>query len=299
MEVIFEKENLHTFDPKCEVMLTIMSSLAQEESRSISENVRWGKRKSMQDGNVYMAYARFLGYRKGADGRPEIVEEEAVIVREIYQMYLDGRSIRDIADSLTKREIPTPSGKTQWSVSTVKSILSNEKYRGDALLQKTYTVDYLTKEVRKNEGEMRQYLVENSHDPIINPDTFDQVQVLLQQNQRRRAKVRTEHPFAGKIICGKCGEFYGHKVWRIRSTGERYDVWYCNHKYDGAFHCETPYFKETDILAAFEKAMTKYGKCQETVSIASWEKWVQSVVAKENGCLKFILTDGNEVEIAL
>lgn len=299
VEVIFEKENLHTFDPKCEVMLTIMSSLAQEESRSISENVRWGKRKSMQDGNVYMAYARFLGYRKGADGRPEIVEEEAVIVREIYQMYLDGRSIRDIADSLTKREIPTPSGKTQWSVSTVKSILSNEKYRGDALLQKTYTVDYLTKEVRKNEGEMRQYLVENSHDPIINPDTFDQVQVLLQQNQRRRAKVRTEHPFAGKIICGNCGEFYGHKVWRIRSTGERYDVWYCNHKYDGAVHCETPYFKETDIQVAFEKAMIKYGKRQEFFSIASWEKWVQSVVAKENGCLKFILTDGNEVEIAL
>lgn len=297
VEVRFEKENLHTFDPKCEVMLTIMSSLAQEESRSISENVRWGKRKSMQDGNVSMAYARFLGYRKGTDGRPEIVEEEAVIVREIYQMYLDGKSIRGIADSLTERGIPTPSGKTQWSVSTVNSILRNEKYRGDALLQKTYTVDYLTKEVRKNDGEVRQYLVENSHDPIIDPDTFEQVQALLKQNQRRRAKVRTEHPFAGKIICGKCGEFYGHKVWRIRSTGERYDVWYCNHKYDGAVRCETPCFKETDIQIAFEKTLKEHGNRAIPFSPEAWNEWVHRVIAKNTGCLKFIFRDGYEAEI--
>jgi len=299
VEVIFEKENLHTFDPKCEVMLTIMSSLAQEESRSISENVRWGKRKSMQDGNVYMAYSHFLGYKKGEDGRPEIVEEEAKIVRMIYQMFLDGNTIRSIAESLTKQGISTPSGKEKWSVSTVKSILSNEKYRGDALLQKTYTVDYLTKEVRKNDGEVRQFFVENSHEAIINPETFDQVQEMLEHIHKRRSKIRTKHPFAGKIVCGDCGEFFGHKVWRIRSTGEHYNVWYCNHKYDGETRCATPYFKENDICAAFEKVMLECEEEQITFSEEAWNRWVSKVTSYKDGCLKFILTDGKETEIAL
>ena len=125
VEVRFEKENLHTFDPKCEMMLTIMSSLAQEESRSISENVRWGKQKSMQNGKVYVAYSNFLGYCKGKDGGLEIVEEEARIVRKIYELFLDGRTIRHIADYLTAQGIPTPAGKEKWSVSTVRSILGN------------------------------------------------------------------------------------------------------------------------------------------------------------------------------
>ena len=114
-------------------MLTIMSSLAQEESRSISENVRWGMQKSMQDGNISLPYKRFLGYKKGDDGRPEIVPDEAEVVRVIYRMFLDGKTIRTIADELTRRGIKTPGGKDNWAVSTVKSILSNEKYKGDAL----------------------------------------------------------------------------------------------------------------------------------------------------------------------
>ena len=138
-------------------MLTIMSSLAQEESRSISENVRWGMQKRMQDGNISLPYKRFLGYKKGDDGRPEIVPEEAEVVRDIYRMFLDGKTIRTIADELTRRGIKTPGGKDNWAVSTVKSILSNEKYKGDALRQKTYTVDYLSKTVRKNNGEVKQY----------------------------------------------------------------------------------------------------------------------------------------------
>lgn len=207
VEVIFEKENLHTMDPKCEVMLTIMSSLAQEESRSISENVRWGKQKSMRDGKVTLAYSHFLGYKKGKDGRPEIVEEEAVIIRQIYDLFLKGKTINEIAATLTKMRVPTPTGKAKWSVSTVKSILSNEKYKGEALLQKTYTVDYLTKEVRKNNGEVMSVRVHNSHDPIIEPEVFDRVQEMLAEYTKRRAKVRTKHPFAGKLICGDCGEF--------------------------------------------------------------------------------------------
>ena len=196
VEVIFEKENLHTFDSRCEMMLTIMSSLAQEESRSISENVRWGKQKSMRDGKVNLAYSHFLGYKKGPDGRPEIVEEEAVIIREIYDLFLSGRTLNEIAMMLTEMGVSTPAGKSKWCVSTVRSILSNEKYKGEALLQKTYTVDYLTKEVRKNTGEVPSVRVRNSHEAIIEPEVFDLVQEMLAENIKRRSKVRTKHPFS-------------------------------------------------------------------------------------------------------
>ena len=199
VEVIFEKENLHTLDPKSEVMLTIMSSLAQEESRSISENVRWGKQKSMRDGKVSLAYSRFLGYKKGPDGRPEIVEEEAVIVRDIYNYFLSGKTLNEIAALLTRMGIPTPAGKSKWCVSTVRSILSNEKYKGEALLQKTYTVDYLTKEVRKNNGEVASILVRHSHEAIIEPEVFDLVQEMLAENIKRRSKVRSN-----SIWCRRC-----------------------------------------------------------------------------------------------
>lgn len=145
VEVYFEKENIYTLDAKGEVMLTIMSSLAQEESRSISENVTWGKRKSMADGKVSLAYSHFLGYEKGPDGILQIVEEEAKVVRKIYSLFLSGRTVRSIADQLTHEGILTPSGKTKWSVSTIMSILQNEKYKGDTLLQKTYTADFPTK----------------------------------------------------------------------------------------------------------------------------------------------------------
>lgn len=142
IEAYFEKENIYTLDAKGEVMLTIMSSLAQEESRSISENVTWGKRRSMEDGKFSLAYKHFLGYEKGDDGLPKIVEEEAKIVRKIYELFLAGNTVRAIASQLTNEGIPTPSGKVRWSVSTIMSILQNEKYKGDALLQKTYTVDF-------------------------------------------------------------------------------------------------------------------------------------------------------------
>ena len=299
VEVRFEKENLHTFDPKCEMMLTIMSSLAQEESRSISENVRWGKQKSMRDGKVTLAYSHFLGYKKGKDGRPEIVEEEAVIIRKIYDLFLKGKTINEIAAILTKIRVPTPTGKTKWSVSTVKSILSNEKYKGEALLQKTYTVDYLTKEVRKNNGEVMSVRVHNSHDPIIEPEVFDRVQEMLAEYTKRRAKVRTKHPFAGKIICGDCGEFYGHKVWRLRSTGEHYDVWYCNHKYDGDEVCDSPRLRETEVKEAFGKMLQKCVDPNPVYTDKRWGELVESVTVYKGNHLTFTLTSGEIVKITL
>ena len=167
VEIYFEKESIYTLDSKGELLITIMSSLAQEESRSLSENVTWGQRKRMQDGKVSLPYGQFLGYEKGEDGLPKIVEAEAEIVRLIYKMYLNGKTVTAIASYLTARGVPTPAGKRKWNVSTVLSILQNEKYKGDALLQKKYTVDFLSKKTKVNEGEIPQYYVENSHPAII------------------------------------------------------------------------------------------------------------------------------------
>ncbi len=297
VEVIFEKENLHTFYPKCEVMLTIMSSLAQEESRSISENIRWGQQKRMKDGNVFLPYKHFLGYRKGGDGRPEIVEEEAEIVREIYNLFLSGKTIRQIADDLTDRRVPTPTGKKRWHVSTIKSILSNEKYKGDALLMKTYTVDYLTKIKRRNNGDVRQFLVENSHDPIIEPNVFDRVQKKLEQHCANRARIKSSHPFANHLICGDCGEFYGRKVWHNHNNTNRYDVWYCNHKYKGEKTCQTPFLREEEIRAAFEKALIRINSKETSFSEELWCRFVETVTVYPDGRMTFLFTDGTETTI--
>lgn len=159
-----------TFDGKGELLLTIMSSLAQEESRSISENVTWGQRKRMADGKVTIPYKHFLGYRKGPDGLPEIVPEEATLVRRIYRMFIEGMSVSRIARTLTDEGIPTPSGKQKWQNSVIESILTNEKYKGDARLQKRFTTDFLTKKTKVNEGEVPQYYVRNSHPAIQLPE---------------------------------------------------------------------------------------------------------------------------------
>ena len=184
VEVYFEKENIYTLDSKGELLITIMSSLAQEESRSISENVTWGQRKRFADGKVSLPYSHFLGYRKGDNGLPEIVPEEAETVRWIYSLFLSGKTTGSIANLLTREGIPTPAGKKKWAASTVESILKNEKYKGDALLQKAFTVDFLTKKQKKNEGEVPQYYVENSHPAIIDPAEWKLVQREL---ERRKA----------------------------------------------------------------------------------------------------------------
>ncbi len=256
VEVYFEKENIYTLDTKGEVMLTIMGSLAQEESRSISENVTWGKRRSMEEGKFSLAYKHFLGYEKGEDGLPRIVEHEAEIIREIYQLFLGGSTVRSIADHLTAQGIPTPAGKKKWSVSTIMSILQNEKYKGDALLQKTYTADFLTKKVKKNCGEVPQYYIENSHPAIIDTETFDLVQKEIERRRPHRYQLHRSSPLNAKIICGECGGFYGRKVWHSNSK-YRKSVWQCNHKFDNESHCSTPNLNEDEIKNAFAIAFNR------------------------------------------
>ncbi len=274
-----------------------MSSLAQEESRSISENVRWGKKRSMESGNVYMPYDHFLGYRKGEDGRPEIVEEEAKIVREIYDSFLAGKSISQIAESLTACGIPTPGGKTKWSISTVRSILGNEKYKGDAILQKTFTVDYLSKEMKRNNGEKPKYIVACSHEPIIQPDVFDRVQrELSRRRSARPKKAGMDSPFANRLVCADCGAFYGHKVWRSGGrSGNRYDVWYCNHRYSGGKKCGTPTLRVDEIKQAFVRVLEQIDHPEPEYSDALWRKMVESVTISADRKAEFCLTDGKIV----
>lgn len=229
-----------------------MSSLAQEESRLISENVTWGQRKRFANGKVSLPYKQFLGYEKGEDGFPKIVEKEAKIVRLIYKMFLEGKTTSGIARHLTKLKIPTPGGKEKWTTSTIRSILTNEKYKGDALLQKSYTVDFLTKKKKKNEGEVPQYYVENSHEAIISPEVFDIVQY---EFEKRKGQVQSGvNCFSSKIICGKCGSFYGSKAWHSNDKYRRV-IWRCNNKYIKKESCNTPHVTEQQIKEGFINAV--------------------------------------------
>ena len=254
--VYFEKENIWTMDSRGELLITIMSSFAQEESRSISENVTWGQRKRFADGKVNMPYKQFLGYRKGADGLPEIVPEEAEIVRNIYRMFVEGMSAGSIAKHLTETGVPTPSGKTVWQRHTIESVLQNEKYKGSALLQKKYTVDFLQKKMKVNEGDVPQYYVEHSHPAIITPEEWERVQLELKRRKDSGRRTFSTSPFAGKLICGDCGEIFGSKVWHSNSKYRR-TIWQCNAKFKGDTICTTPHLYEDDIKELFVVALSR------------------------------------------
>ena len=256
IEVYFEKENIYTLDSKGELLITIMSSLAQEESRSISENVTWGQRKRFADGKVSLPYKHFLGYKRGEDGLPEIVPEEAEIVKLIYRSFINGMTPYRIGKMLTEKGIPTPAGKTKWQSSTIESILTNEKYKGSALLQKQFTVDFLTKKRKINEGEIPQYYIEQSHDAIISPDEFELVQAEILRRKSLGKQYNSKSIFAARIVCGDCGNFYGSKVWHSTSKYRRV-IWRCNHKFNGVCKCNTPHLYEDTIKEKFISACNK------------------------------------------
>lgn len=276
VEVFFEKENIYTFDSKGELLITIMSSLAQEESRSISENVTWGQRKRFADGKVTMPFKHFLGYDRGEGGVPVINEKEAEVVRMIYRLYLEGKTAAGICKHLMSLGIPTPGGKTKWVQGTVMSILQNEKYKGDALLQKKFTVDFLTKKQKVNEGEVPQYYVEGSHPAIITAMDFDRVQAEIARRQRLGRSYSGSSIFASKLICGDCGGFYGKKVWHS-SDAYRKEVWRCNSKFKGEAKCETPTLDTDTIQQMFLKAYNALMGSREQVIQAC--EVMRSVVA--------------------
>lgn len=260
IEVWFEKEGIWTFDGKGELLITIMSSIAQEESRSISTNVTWGKRRSFEEGRVSLPYARFLGYEKGADGKPKIVESEAKVVRLIFDLYLQGKTINAICRYLTEKGILTPGGKEKWGVPTVNSILQQEKYCGNALLQKRYVANYLTKEIRRNNGEIPQFFVQDSHPGIISETVFSLVQEEMAKNREIGKKRRAGQIFSTMVFCGdpKCSGIFGSKTWGS-NTPYRRRVWQCNEKYrvKGKANCDTPFVTDDELQKVFVTAFNR------------------------------------------
>lgn len=255
IEVYFEKEAIWTFQARGEILLTILSSLSQEEARSISENVTWGLRKKFADGKFSVGYSHFLGYDKGEDGNLVINEEQAKIVRLIFQLFLEGMTAGRIAKELTARHILTVTGKEKWNAKTIRGILSNEKYTGCARIQKTFTPDFLTKKAVKNCGQVPSYFVEQSHPAIIDPVVFEMVQREMERRTREGGRYSGMSIFLGKIRCGACGGSFGAKVWHSRDKYRRI-IYRCNNKYDGQ-KCRTPHVTEEEIKAAFVTAFNQ------------------------------------------
>jgi DNA invertase Pin-like site-specific DNA recombinase len=230
--VFFEKENINSMDSKGEIMLTIMASLAQQESQSLSQNVKLGIQYRYQQGEIQVNHNRFLGYTKDENKRLVIVPEEAEVVKRIFREYLEGASLLQIGRGLEADDILTAAEKHRWRPETLRKILKNEKYIGDALLQKTYTVDFLSKKRVVNNGIVPQYYVENSHEAIIPHELFMQVReetarrVNLQAGKSGSKRIySSKYALSGIVFCGECGEIYRRVHWNNR--GCRSIVWRC------------------------------------------------------------------------
>ena len=272
--IIFEKEGINTIQVSSELLLTLFGALSQAESESISMNVKLGIRQSLKNGNVRFSYKTFLGYRKGADGQPEIVPEQADIVRRIYNDFLAGATYLEIAKRLTEEHVPTMGGGNRWFSERIKSILKNEKYKGDALLQKTYITDPISKRVKKNNGELPMYYVENSHPAIIERRIFDKVQ---EEIARRAGKKKVKQTgtktelgrYSGKyaltelLYCGECGTPYRRCTWS--RNGKKKIVWRCVSRLDyGKKYCKnSPSVEESRLHNAIAAAITKKANSEE------------------------------------
>lgn len=257
--VIFEKENINTMNIDSETFITLQSCMAQAESESISKNVTWGVRRHFAQGSVRYNYRNWYGYRKGADGQPEIVPEEAEIVKEIFAQYLSGRSTYQIAEELNARGIPKRNCEKGWLGSTIRLILLNERYCGDAISQKTYTVDCLTHRTAKNRGELPKYYLENVHPGIVDRATHKRVQ---EENARRGRKQKvdpknnivTKSKYCGKyaltelLYCSECGTAYRRLVGHLRN-GVRKVYWRCGNRVEhGTKYCPRTTGLEESIL---------------------------------------------------
>ena len=261
--VFFEKENINTMDSKGEVMLTIMASLAQQESQSLSQNVKMGIQYRYQQGEIQVNHNRFLGYTKNENKHLVIDPEGAEIVKRIYREYLEGASLLQIARGLESDGIFTAASKAKWRPETLKKILQNEKYIGDALLQKTYTVDFLSKKRVKNNGIVPQYYVENSHEPIIPRDLYMQVQ----EEMVRRASIQSgkggkkrvyssKYALSSIVYCGQCGDIYRRVHWNNR--GYKSIVWRCVSRLEEkGSDCTSPTINEETLQTAVVKAINE------------------------------------------
>ena len=243
--IFFEKENLNTLHYTSESLLAIFSSLAQAESESMSENIKMGREYRYKQGECCYNMGKIFGFNQDSNGIVTINEEQAVVVRLIYEGYLNGMSIGGIIKDLQERKIPSPTGKEKWSPGTVERILSSEKYKGDFLARKTFTVDPISKKKKKNTGQVSQYLITNHHPAIIEPEKFDMVQSemtrrgCIKKNDKKKhyGKYSGKFPFNNLIICGDCGAKYRRTMW-VEKNGEKKPVWRCvNRIQNGKTYC--------------------------------------------------------------
>ena len=285
--VFFEKENINSMDSKGEVMLTIMASLAQQESQSLSQNVKLGLQYRYQQGEIQINCARFLGYTKDENKHLVIVPEEAEIVKRIYREYLEGASMLKIARGLEADGILNGAGKERWHTSNVNQILRNEKYIGDALLQKTYTVDFLTKKRVKNNGLVPQYYVENSHEAIIPREIFMQVQEELVRRRcvhtsksGKKRSFSSNHCFAQIIFCGNCGEIFRRVHWNNR--GKKSIVWRCVSRLENTgLFCDARTVQESDIEQVLVTAINQT-LCDKNGFLSTLQDNITAVLSHES-----------------
>lgn len=289
--VFFEKENVNTLYMDNEMILTFMMSQAQAESESMSGNIRWGHRKNFKDGKVYFHYAGFLGYRRGENNLPEIDPEEAEIVRRIFSRYLIGHSVAKIIADLEADGIKTARGHKKWNDGVIRGMLRNEKYMGDALLQKTYIADLFTRQTKKNTGELPQYYVENSHPAIIDRLTFQRVQEEMARRSSLKkvsTAAKTElAKYSGKYVltellsCGNCGSPYRRVTW-TRPEGKKI-VWRCiNRLENGKKFCkDAPTLEESRIHTAVVSAMNEMFSQKSLKAIL--QDSIRTALLPENG----------------
>ena len=262
--VVFEKENINTTTMNSEMILTVLSAFAQAESESISQNVARGKRMGYKHGKFAFPYGRIIGYRKGADGKPEIIPEQAEIIRLIFNSYLQGDSLQSIKAKLETAGALTARGNTAWSAQSIQRILQNEKYCGDVLLQKTFTEDVLTGVHKKNTGQLPQYYIENYHEGIVSKQMFREVQTEIarrnsksaaNQRKRRRGRYNSKYALSERLFCGDCGSPYKRVTWNIH--GRKQIVWRCVNRieYGTKFCGSSPSIPEEELHRAILKAV--------------------------------------------
>ena len=275
--VIFEKENMNTLEIDSEILITMLGAFAQSESESISANVRWGIRQAMKEGKATIQYKYLYGYRKGDDSKPEIIPDQAEVVRKIYDLFLSGTPVRGIQEYLNANSVPNINGESKWARSAIDSILTNEKYCGDVLLQKTYIDDCINKKVKKNTGQLPMYLVQNHHEGIISRETFDAAQAELARRSARkspskknaptgRSRYSSKYALSDRLYCGECGTRYQRCTWRNRDGSKRI-VWRCVSRVDyGSKYChDSPTLDEEPLHRAVLAAINSTVKDKNNI----------------------------------
>lgn len=250
--VIFEKENINTDSMNSEFTISLYASFAQAESESISKNVTWGIERSFRAGKVNYRFRQTLGYSTDSEGRPYIIEDEAEIVRMIFREYADGARINEIAEKLNEMGAKRRSGSSRWTRSHIYQILRNEKYVGDAILQKSYTVNCITHERRKNTGQKPMYLIQNCHVPIIDRKTYDLVRLELEKRsllkkaaEKSGKKYRSKYCLSQLLVCPFCGGYYKRTIWMLK--GKKAGVWRCCSRLSGG-GCKKAFSYHEDVL---------------------------------------------------